>query len=131
MEPLKVPLKDGVKIGEKRETEAYLRELSAADVINANLEAEQVKVVEVGGKPEAVIVQSPTLAGVHALRRQIVRLGSVQGPIAYEIILKLSKHDLDKLFEASEDIDVATGKSINTGKEADSRGRDDAPQGGR
>ena len=98
---------------------AVLRELTTADLLNAGAEAE--KAVR-GDDGEYRLVQSPTLAGLHMLRRQIVKIGDIEGPFEVETMLKLDMKDFEALQDAAEKLDAAAMDSM---KGNDRRGRDD------
>ncbi len=88
-----ITLKDGLKIGEDRLTEAELRAPTAGDVINSQEESE--KLVQTIDGPR--LVSSPTVCGMGMLRRQVVRIGNLQGPLSREDLAKLTPRDLGAL----------------------------------
>ena len=119
-----IELKKGLKVGEETHKKVELGDITAGDIIDANQEAEQVRVVMVDGKPEATVIVSPNLSAVHLLRRQIKKIGSLDGPIAYDVMRKLSSGDFERLLAAADQIAAAVAK------EAVQRGRGDArPEG--
>lgn len=99
--------------------EAVLRELTTGDLINAGAEAEKVVL---GDDGEYHLVQSPTLAGVHMLRRQIVRIGDIEGPLEVGELLKLQTADFNALQDAAERLDEV---ALRAAKGASERGRGD------
>ncbi|MGE4406040.1 phage tail assembly protein [Pseudomonas sp.] len=119
MATVTIELKKGLKIGETVHTEAEIREATAGDVIEAMEESE--KLVMVGSEPQ--LIASPTLVGVNTLRRQIVRIGTYQGPLSLGEIKRLDPHDLNELQLQSELLDAGAGAEITR------RGRDDRGQG--
>lgn len=84
-------LTDGLTEGSATHTECVLREPTAGELIDASEEAEKLVVHHF----EPQLVTSPTLVGVNILRRQIVRIGDIQGPIERDMLNKLSVHDLN------------------------------------
>lgn len=99
--------------------EAVLRELTTGDLINAGAEAEKVVL---GDDGDYHLVQSPTLAGVHMLRRQIVRIGEIEGPLEIGELLKLDTADFTALQDAAERLDAA---AVRAASGAANRGRGD------
>lgn len=99
--------------------EAVLRELTTGDLVNAATEAEKVVL---GDDGEYHLVQSPTLAGLHMLRRQIVRIGDIEGPFEVGELLKLATPDFQALQAAADRLDAA---AVQTLGETAGRGRDD------
>lgn len=100
--------------------EAVLRELTPGDLINAGSDAEKVIRGDDGGYH---LVQSPTLIGLHMLRRQIVRIGDIEGPMEVADLLRLAMQDFDALQNAADNLDAAALKAMQT---ADERGRSEA-----
>lgn len=124
MTNMTVKLIDGLKVGEETLTDVELGDITAGDIIDANQEAEQVRVVVLDGKAEATVIVSPNLSAVHVLRRQIKKIGDMNGPIAYDVMRKLSAGDFELLLAKADQIAAAVAK------EAVRRGRGDArPQG--
>jgi phage FluMu protein gp41 len=114
-----VPLADGLKVGNDVLKDAVVRELGGADLIDAQFEAERL--VETKTGPQ--FVTSPAAMGLALLRRQVVRVGNVQGPLAVSDLKKLSARDLTALQVAADTLDAAAAAAIN-GAVAD-RGRAD------
>ncbi|MBN2751984.1 MAG: hypothetical protein JXQ84_04680 [Rhodospirillaceae bacterium] len=100
--------------------DAVLRELETADIINAGAEAEKVVLGEDG---DYHLVQSPTLAGLHMLRRQIVRIGDIDGPFEVADLLRLNRADFNALQDAADQLDAA---SLSQMQGTTQRGRGDA-----
>jgi len=96
MATIKVTLKKGLKIGEEVHHEAEIREASAGDLIDATEESERAVFIE--GEGYKLLV-SDTMLGLHALRRQIVRIGDHPGPLTLGELKKLSAGDLNLLQE--------------------------------
>lgn len=104
-----VPLTDGFKIGEHLHTEAELKECSAGDLIDATVDAERLVATREG---DYVLVASPTLVGMHALRRQIVRIGEHQGPLTLAELKRLSGRDLNLLRNSAQALETASLKGV-------------------
>lgn len=118
-----IELKKGLRIGETQYTEAEIREPSAGDVIEAMEESERLIMVPGPNGNDPQLVASPTMVGVHTLRRQIVRIGTYQGPLSLAEIKRLSPSDLDALQTAAAMLEAAAVSELAR------RGRDDSGQG--
>jgi len=130
MATIVVHLTHGLRVGEDVLFEAEIREATAGDVIEAQEEAEKLMISQ--GLP--VLVPSPTRVGVGLLRRQLARIGDVQGPLALAEIKRLHPDDLQKLQNAAETLDSAAGEALSErGRDAGvGRGpADDLPDAGR
>lgn len=133
MAEVKFELDQGLKSdsGPARKT-CVLREATAGDVIESNAEAEKVVLVPVAiddkGQPvhEPQLVISPSLVSLHRLRRQIVSIGDLKGPIEQEMLFKLSAADLDKIQEKAGQLDEAANKASQAVTQV---GRNDEPDG--
>jgi phage FluMu protein gp41 len=108
MATIKVMLTDGLTIGEEKHLEAELRAATAGDMIEATEESEKPVLTPDGYK----ILTSPTLAGIHTLRRQVVRIGTYPGPLTMGEIKKLSSRDLDLLSSQAENLQGAVIEGI-------------------
>ncbi|MBX9634110.1 MAG: hypothetical protein K2X44_03930, partial [Magnetospirillum sp.] len=118
-----IPLPTGSKYGERTATTAILRELGTADIINAGDDAEKCVL---GPDSQYHLVMSPTLSGLHLLRRQIVRLEDsagtvIDGPLSVDMFLKLESGDFLALQKAAEDLDKSAQDALERMTE---RGRD-------
>ena len=114
-----VTLEKGLKIGEVTHLEAEVREPSAGDILDASEESERLIPTPTGYQ----LIPSPTLVGVHVMRRQIVRIGDHPGPLTLAEIRKLSSGDLQRLQQTAQRLEDAAGKGI------EGRGRlDKAPE---
>lgn len=123
MAEIKVLLPTGSKYGERTATVAILRELGTADIIGAGEDSEKCVL---GPDGEYHLVMSPTLSGLHLLRRQIVRLedsaGTVlDGPLDVPMFLKLEPADFLALQQAAEKLDKSAQDALERMTE---RGRD-------
>ncbi|MEX2450908.1 MAG: hypothetical protein WD407_08650 [Rhodospirillales bacterium] len=104
MKTVSIELKHGIAIGETVYKNAELREMSVGDIIDGSEESERLVAKPQGGY---VLVESPTHAGINILRRQIVKLGTVEGPIDLSVMRNLNPHDLEFLQVVAEMIEQA------------------------
>lgn len=129
MATIDIKLKHGLKIGKDVLRNAVLREVSAGDIIEAQEEAEKLVYAVDNGKLVPTLVASPTLVGIHVLRRQVVRIGNIDGPIDLDMIKKLKPVDLDLLQKKADELDgAAEGEAAS--REVAQRGRDDGDGAG-
>lgn len=94
----------GMQIDGKTEKTVIMRELRAGDVIEANEDAEKLV------KDEDDVYQfvlSPTLVGIHSLRRQIKRVGKESGPFNLDQMKMLHPDDLDLMLSESAKLEQA------------------------
>ncbi len=94
-------LDKGVKIGEVVHRSCYLQEADIGILIEAARESEVTCRVGSGrydehGREleEPAILINPYLMELHTLRRQVVKIGDIQGPLELEVWAKLSETDL-------------------------------------
>lgn len=125
MADITVPLPTGSKYGERTATTAILREVGTADIINAGDDAEKCVV---GPDGQYHLVMSPTLSGLHLLRRQIVRLEDaggtvIDGPLSVDMFLKLEPADFMEIQRKAESQDAAAKEAVDRMTE---RGREPA-----
>lgn len=92
------------------------RELSSEDVIKSQLAAERVVIGENG---KAVAYCSEVLMGLEMLRRQILQVGSIPGPLSIKQLYSFHPEDLELLTTRAAAVDDLLAE---TGK----RGRPDA-----
>ncbi|MGP9666247.1 hypothetical protein ACT3TY_16710, partial [Halomonas sp. AOP22-C1-8] len=97
-----VPLIHGLKIGEAVCKDAKLREATAGDVLEAQEAAERLMMVPTQNGVEPMLVVSPSRVGVEVLRRQIVSIGDVSGPLDLKLMHRLHPEDLNLLLAKSE-----------------------------
>lgn len=109
----KVTLHKGLTVGEKVHNIATLRELNAGDVLRAMEESERVVMVPTANGIEPSLLMSNALMGVNTLRRQIVSIGEIQGPIEREQLDLLSDRDLDILQKGASDMEKAIVKALS------------------
>jgi len=113
---IKVMLIDGLKTDKTDHREATLRELSVGDLLQAAEESERLIQTPDGLE----LKQSPTRMGIETIRRQIVSIGAVQGPLSLAEIQRLSATDLALLQITADQMDRATLEV------SEQRGRTDA-----
>ncbi len=113
-----VTLKGGLKIGEVTHLVAEIREALSGDIIEAMEESEKVVLLPGSDRPEPALVASPTMVGIHTLRRQIVRIGEHKGPLTLAEIKRLIPADLNALQQKAEELEAAGLASLTD------RGRD-------
>lgn len=101
---------------ETRHTSVTFRELTSEDVINSQLAAERVVIGENG---KAVAYCSEVLMGIEMLRRQILQVGSIPGPLSIKQLYSFHPEDLELLTTRAAAVDDLLAE---TGK----RGRPDA-----
>ena len=125
MSEVKFPLIHGLKVGDDLLKQVILREATAGDVIEAQEESEKlVTVLDKDGNPEHVFVPSPTMVGVHVLRRQIKALGNMSGPLSLDQVKKLNPEDLNLIQSKINDMEEAAAKAVEA---INTRGRSDQP----
>jgi phage FluMu protein gp41 len=129
MAQLKVTLKHGLKVGEDTLAEVTLREVTAGDIIEAQDESEKLVYAADGGKLVPTLVASPTMVGVHVLRRQVARIGDMDGPLSLEQLKRLHPDDLNLLQAKADEMDGAT-EAEAASREVAQRGRGDGDGGG-
>ncbi len=103
------PLQHPVEIaGEKRE-HITLRTLQPEDIIEASIESERLVAGDDGNKE---LIVSPTLMGIHSLRRQVKAIGDLQGPMDLDDLNKLNREDFELLQLHAEQLDDALMKAV-------------------
>jgi len=83
--------------------EVGLRELTAADLIEAQLDSE--KVVVNNGK--AVAYTSDVLYGLNLLCRQVEYIGEIKGPLDIKQLKRMHVDDLGMLQDKAQELDMA------------------------
>lgn len=105
-------LLDGLPFGTGEELEMQydvtFRELTAGDIIDAQLASERV--VETKAGPQ--LVSSPSQMGLEMLRRQIAKVGVINGPLSLLMLKKLSQRDFHRLTLATDMRDVAQAAAM-------------------
>ena len=89
--------------------EVALRELTSADIIDAQLEAE--KVVVQGNK--AVAYTSDVLLGLELMRRQVASIGDFQGPLSLKDLRRLHPDDLGALQAKTDELDKLLAEELS------------------
>lgn len=116
-------LKTGIPFGSgddvEMQTEVTLRALTTGDIIDAQLEAE--KLVFHNGEP--VLVNSPAVFGYALIRRQIAKIGKINGPISMAQLRQMTGEDMEILNAFVDASDAANAKRV------EQRGRLDAAGG--
>jgi phage FluMu protein gp41 len=123
MAEVTVELDMGLTIGEKTLKTVVIRELTAGDIFDAQADAERVVQTEDGPQ----LVSSPTSVGIHTLRRQIAKIGDIEGPLSMGEMRKLHPMDLELLHEECSKLEKAVFASIAS-REVAQRGRADEGQ---
>ncbi len=98
--------------------EVGLRELNAADLIDAQLESE--KVVVQNGK--AVAYTSDVLYGLNLLCRQVEYIGELPGPLTINMVKKLHVDDFALLQSKAQELDMALTEELAKRGRSDSAG---------
>jgi phage FluMu protein gp41 len=127
MATVKFELIDGLHTGEGDQLVVHksvtLRTLTAGDLQDAAIDAERL--LQIRGEP--VIVVSPTRMSNEVLRRQILRVGEIAGPLQDVLFRKLSAADLELIQGKAEDLDHASRAAVEA---ALKRGRSAEPVAG-
>lgn len=121
---LKFDLIHGLAVGEKNFKNVELRAPTAGDVIDAQEESEKLVYALIDGQLAPTLVTSPSLVGMNVLRRQIVRIGEVGGPIDAAVLKKLPIEDLEIIQEKAGELDAALAARA-AARKVTARGRDD------
>ena len=118
---------DGLAVGEGDERVVHrhitLRTLTAGDLEACGVEAEQV--LNLNGDP--VIVVSPVRMSNAVLRRQILQVGNIVGPLHAAVFGRLTAVDLELIQGQAELLDEAGKAALDR---ALKRGRSDGSAGG-
>jgi len=118
MAQMDITLKHGFVSGKGTEDEAChtsvtLRELTSEDVIKSQLAAERVVIGENG---KAVAYCSEVLMGLEMLRRQILQVGSIPGPLSVKQLYSFHPEDLELLTEKAGAMDDLLAETSNRGR---------------
>lgn len=122
---LKFDLIHGLVIGEKSLTHIELRAPTAGDVIDAQEESEKLVYAMQDGQLAPMLVTSPALVGINVLRRQIVKINDILGPVDLVLLKKLHIEDLELIQAKAGELDQALASRARTASEVTARGRDD------
>lgn len=108
-------LKHGLPYGSDEEKELQfdveLRELTAGDLIDAEAASERVVMTNKGSE----LVSSPSRMGYELIRRAIVRIGKINGPLPFDMLKKLHQDDLELIsnrFGGKQDAAITTAELI-------------------
>ncbi|WP_419057171.1 hypothetical protein [Kluyvera georgiana] len=105
-------LLDGIPFGTGEEMEMQydikFRELTAGDIIDAQMASERV--VETKAGPQ--LVSSPSQMGLEMLRRQIATVGVIKGPLSLILLKKMSQRDFHRVSLATDLRDVAQAAAM-------------------
>ncbi len=107
--------KEGAEITHKK---VVLRDLTAGDLEDASEESE--KIIYANGEPSIVV--SPTKMNSETLRRQILSVGDITGPLPHEMLRKLTSPDFELIQAKAAEMDTAGQKAVEA---ALARGRSD------
>ncbi|WP_345859329.1 phage tail assembly protein [Shewanella algae] len=122
-------LQHGLALGEGDEQRIYtavtLRELTAGDLIDAAIEAEQVRQVAEGGRTRYVTVRSEELFSLALLGKQIASIGAIQGPISLQMLKRLQADDLLLLSRHANGLDGAALEDVTARGRMDGTGGED------
>ncbi|HCI6319550.1 TPA: phage tail assembly protein [Klebsiella quasipneumoniae subsp. similipneumoniae] len=118
MAEMKITLKHGYVAGkgtddEIRYTEVTFRELTSKDVIDAQLEAERVVIGENG---KAVAYCSEVLMGLALLRKQILWVGEIPGPLSLKQLYSFHPEDLELLSSSASKMDDLVTETAGRGR---------------
>lgn len=128
MAEVTVTLVDGLVYGKEEPQTHYqvvLRELTAGDVIEAQEAAERPVPMPRGG---VQLMVSQSRLSYELLRRQVKRVGDIDGPLSLAELKRLSTGDLERLDGQAQELDAADARGVAEG--AESRGRDEPAPGG-
>ena len=109
-------LKDGLMFGDEPQLDVETRELTTQDLIEAECAAERL-LMDAQGQP--VLVVSQVLFNYELIRRQIKRIGKINGPISLKQLASLSTADMEVInaMLSAQEIAKATAQGL------DQRGR--------
>jgi phage FluMu protein gp41 len=125
MAEIKGTLKHGYKVGDEVYRDYVLREANAGDVIEANEESEKLVVFpNAEGRMEPQFVPSPTMVGVHVLRRQVKVIGPISGPLPLVAMKTLHTDDMTQLQNDAEKLEQV--EEIEALQAVAHRGRSDS-----
>lgn len=105
-------LKHGLPFGSGSETEMQtevtLRDLTTGDILDAQVESEKLML----NNGEPVLVSSPALFGYALLRRQIAKVGKINGPLSLNQLRQLTAEDMEVLNAYVDASDSANAKRV-------------------
>lgn len=106
---MNIKLTHGLAYGEEIQFDVVLRELTTNDILQAQLAAEKL-VFDKQGNPH--LVNSPTLFSYEVLRRQIAKVGVINGPLSMEQMKKLHPEDIEIINAYLTAIDTAKAQQV-------------------
>jgi phage FluMu protein gp41 len=113
-------LKHGLTVGKGADAETHyeveLRELTTADVIDSELAAEKVVVVGANGSEKGIAYTSGVIMGLELLRRQVARIGEIDGPVSMKLLRQLHPDDMKMLNDKADEMDKALAGIGNRGR---------------
>ncbi|WP_437889582.1 phage tail assembly protein [Phytobacter sp. V91] len=98
---------------ETRHTDVTLRELDSRDVVESQLAAERVVI---GDNGKAVAYCSEVLMGLELLRRQILKVGEIPGPLSIKQLYSFHPEDLELLSSSASSLDDMLAETSNRGR---------------
>jgi phage FluMu protein gp41 len=107
MATVNAQLKYGLKIGDVVYRNAVIREATSGDILDAMEESEKVVLLPGRDKDEPALVHSPTMVGIHTMRRQIINIDEYKGPLSLAEVKRLHPSDLDMLQKKAEELEAA------------------------
>ncbi len=122
-----ITLIHGLAIGEDTHKEVVLREPTAGDILDAQEASERLMMVPApDGGFEPMLISSPSRSSMEVLRRQIVTIGDISGPLDEKLLRKLDPEDLNLLLQKTGNLSAGSINQVQ--EELVKRGRD---EGGR
>lgn len=117
-----VALIHGLALGEELHKEVTLREPTAGDILDAQEASERLMMVPTSdGAVEPMLVSSPSRSSMEVLRRQIVSVGDISGPLDMKLLRKLDPEDLDLLLAKTGNLNAGGVNQVQ--QEVGKRGR--------
>lgn len=117
----------GEGVNEYTGKEVVLREPTAGDILDAQEASERLMMVPTPeGGAEPMLISSPSRSSMEVLRRQIVSVGDISGPLDEKLLRKLDPEDLNLLLHETGNLSAGGVNQVQ--EELVKRGRD---EGGR
>ncbi len=118
-------LDHGIQTDKTTHFDVELRELTAGDIIEAEEEAEKLVNAGTSTQPQYALVRSDIKASMAILRRQIARIGDIQGPISEYELKKLHPEDLFIIQKHADAMDKAAAQvsTQDVGQSVAARGK--------
>ncbi len=96
-------LTDGLRVGDTVHKEVEFKDITAGDILEATEAAERIVTTRNG---HAAAVVSDARLGMEILRRRIAKFGTLEMPLSFEELKKVSERDIDALQNAVEELDM-------------------------